>query len=262
VFRLLSLELRKIFQLWSVRASLTALAVLPLVVVLAADDFGQTGVVIVNAAQVAGASLVGVMQTLIYIMVAAAAAELVAGESVQGTLRTLLLRPITRASLISAKLVAAALFPFLGLGLMLLSSLVLGGISRGFGALPAGSGTVVGPGGWVGFGQTIPIAEALREVAFSYSLAAFAMIPVAFLAVLLAVITMNAGVSALGAYALIGFMGLGAFFPAIRDVLLTSHTGLWYREGGGGLGLSLGALAIYTAGLAIASVLSFDRKDL
>lgn len=262
MFLLLSLELRKIFQLWSVRASLAALAILPLVVVGAADDFGRTGVVVVNAAQVAGAALVGVMQTLIYIMVAAAAAELVAGESVQGTLRTLLLRPITRASLISAKLVGAALFPFLGLGLMLLSSLLLGGIFRGFDALPVGSGTVVGPGGWVGLGQTIAFPDAIREVALSYTLAAFAMIPVAFLAVLLAVITMNAGLSALGAYALIGFMGLGAFFPAVGDFLLTSHTGLWHREGGPALGPSLGALAVYAAAFAAAAVLTFDRKDL
>src|SRR5690606_5836634 len=114
-------------------------------------------------------------------------------EIANGTLPTVLLRPVTRPNWLAAKLVVAAAYPFILLTVFLVASL-LAGAQFGFGQFVGGTG--LGAGGLLGTGS-LSAGAALGELVRGFSLAAWALVPIAMLAVLLTVAFMNAAGGAL-----------------------------------------------------------------
>ncbi|MER3450884.1 MAG: ABC transporter permease [Thermus sp.] len=249
-------EFGKLFLLRSVRLGLLFALILPLVWSLAPGLKEVYGLVLASGWQVVALGLLAGMEFLFPFLVIMAAAELLGSEVAQGTLKTLLLRPLSRTRLFLAKLWAALLYPFA----LLLASFVgglLAGLPHGLSGFYGGTG--VGEGGFVGTGY-LTAGEALKELVRAHLLAGVVLWPLAALALLLAVAFLSTTASALASVAGLLLMRLLVAFPALKPFLLTTYLDLYLRPSALGLGLPL--LLIYTVGFSILAALYFERKDL
>ena len=220
---LLVMEFGKIARLSSVRFSLVLLLLFPFLWSYAPGIFEIYGFYLVSGYQVPALSLLSSMEFLLPLLVAIAAAELLGLEIANGTLPTILLRPITRSQWILAKVVAAAVYPFLVVAYLFASSL---------------------------FG----------EVASSFLVAGYSLVPIALLAILFTVIFMNAAGGALATLSTLIFMQLLVVFPALEPYLLTAQLRA-YIEPVAGMGWVVALIALYCAAFAAVSVILFERKD-
>ena len=253
---LLLMEFGKIARLSSVRFSLILLLLFPFLWSYAPGIFEIYGFYLVSGFQVPALSLLSSMEFLLPLLVAIAAAELLGLEIANGTLPTILLRPITRSQWILAKVVAAAVYPFLVVAYLFASSL-LAGLPHGFGAFVGGTG--LGAGGIIGQGQ-MPPGAAFTEVLSSFVVAGYSLVPIALLAILFTVIFMNAAGGALATLSTLIFMQLLVVFPALEPYLLTAQLRA-YIEPVAGMGWVVALIALYCAGFAAVSVILFERKD-
>lgn len=253
---LLGMEVGKLGRLTSVRASLVLLIVFPILWAYAPGVFEVYGFFLVSGFQVPALSLLSSMEFLMPLLVAISAAELVGIEKMHGTLPTILLRPVTRSQWLLAKVVVASAFPFALMAFLLFVSL-LAGAPYGFGPFVGGTG--LGDTGLIGEG-TLSAGAAFADVLGGYALAAASLVPVALLAVLATVITMNAASGALATMAVLIVMQLLVVFPTLDPYLLTRHLSA-YVDPVVGLGWVLTLIAVYAAAFAAAAVILFERKD-
>ena len=253
---LFGLEFGKLFRLSSLRFSLVLLAVFPLLWAYAPGIYNVYGFYIVSAFQVPALSLLSSMEFLLPLLVAIASAELLGIEIAYGTLPTVLLRPVTRSQWLLAKLLVAAVYPFILLTIFFGFSLVAGS-PLGFGDFIGGTG--VGVGGLLGEGLTSAPA-ALGELARAYLIAAASLVPISLLAVLFTVIFMNASAGALATLSVLIFMQLLVVFPSLGPFLLTSQLNA-YVTPVAGTGWVLTLIALYSAIFAAIAVVIFERKD-
>lgn len=256
MLRLFLWELDKLFHLRSVRLGLLVAFLLPFLWALAPGLKEVYGLVLASGWQVVALSLLAGMEFLFPFLVVMAASEALGAEVSQGTLKTLLLRPFPRYSLLFAKLLATFLYPFL----LLLASF-LGGVLAG---LPHGlagffGGTGVGPGGFAGVGYLSP-SGAFLELLRAHLLAGVVLLPMAALALLYATVFLSTTASALAAVATLLLMRLLIAFPALTPFLLTTYLDLHLRPQAAGVGLPL--LLLYTLGFGGLALLTFERKDL
>ena len=254
--RLLGLEFSKLFRLSSLRFSLVLLAVFPLLWAYAPGIYNVYGFFIVSAFQVPALSLLSSMEFLLPLLVAIASAELLGIEIAYGTLPTVLLRPVTRSQWLLAKLLVAAVYPFVLLAFFFVFSL-LAGSPQGFGDFVGGTG--VGIGGLLGEG-TMPAGAAWGELVRAYFVAATSLVPISLLSVLFTVIFMNASAGALATLAVLIFMQLLVVFPALGPYLLTSQLNA-YVSPVAGTGWVVALIALYSAVFAAVAVVIFERKD-
>lgn len=126
MFRLVRFEVYKLFRLRSVRLGLLFALLLPFLWALAPGLKEAYGLVLASGWQVVSLSLLAGMEFLFPFLVVVAASETLGSEVAQGTLKSLLLRPLSRTHLLLAKLFAVLLYPF-----VLLGASFLGGCSRG-----------------------------------------------------------------------------------------------------------------------------------
>ncbi|BAW01903.1 hypothetical protein TTMY_1517 [Thermus thermophilus] len=126
MFRLVGFEVYKLFRLRSVRLGLLFALLLPFLWALAPGLKEVYGLVLASGWQVVSLSLLAGMEFLFPFLVVMAASEALGSEVAQGTLKSLLLRPLSRIHLLLAKLFAVLLYPF-----VLLGASFLGGCSRG-----------------------------------------------------------------------------------------------------------------------------------
>ena len=248
-------ELEKLFFLKSPRIGVLVAFVLPLLWSLAPGLKQAYGLVLVSGWQVPALALLAGMEFLFPFLVSMAAAEVLGAEVAMGTLKPVLLRPISRARLITVKLLASLTYPFILLLASLLGGLLAGGI-HGFGGFYGGTG--LGPGGFAGQGFLTP-GQAFWEVARAYLLAGATLLPIAALAVLYSVIFLSTTASALATLATVLLMRLLVVFPALVPLLLTTYLDLYLKPEQAGPGLLL--LGIYTLGFGVLSALLFERKD-
>lgn len=253
---LLAMEFGKLARLSSVRFSVVLLLVFPFLWSYAPGIFEIYGFYLVSGFQVPALSLLSSMEFLLPLLVAITAAELLGLEIANGTLPTVLLRPITRSQWILAKVVAAAVYPFLVVFYLFLSSLVAG-LPHGFGAFVGGTG--LGAGGIIGQGE-LSAGAAMWEVFASYFVAGYSLVPIALLAILFTVVFMNAAGGALATLSTLIFMQLLVVFPALEPYLLTAQLRS-YIEPVAGMGWVVALIALYCAAFAAASVILFERKD-
>lgn len=253
---LLTMEVGKLARLASVRASLVLLLVFPVLWAYAPGIFEVYGFFLVSGFQVPALSLLSSMEFLMPLLVAITAAELVGLEKMHGTLPTVLLRPVTRSQWLLAKVIVTSAYPFAIMAFLLLVSL-LAGAPYGYGDFVGGTG--LGDAGLIGEG-TMRAGAALGEVVGGYALAAASLVPVALLAVLATVVTMNAASGALATMAVLIVMQLLVVFPALDPFLLTRHLSA-YVDPAVGLGWVLTLIALYAAAFAAGAVVLFERKD-
>lgn len=253
---LLAMEFGKLLRLSSVRFSLVLLLLFPFLWSYAPGIFEIYGFYLVSGFQVPALSLLSSMEFLLPLLVAIAAAELLGLEIANGTLPTVLLRPVTRSQWILAKVVAAAAYPFFVVLYLFVTSL-LAGIPHGFGAFVGGTG--LGAGGIIGQGQ-MSAGAALAEIASSFLVAGFSLVPIALLAIVFSVVFMNAAGGALATLSTLIFMQLLVVFPALEPYLLTAQLRS-YIEPVAGMGWVVALIALYSAAFAATSVIVFERKD-
>lgn len=253
---LLRMEASKILRLTSVRAAFVLLLVFPVLWAYAPGIFEVYGFFLVSGFQVPALGLLSSMEFLMPLLVAITAAELVGIESMHGTLPTVLLRPVTRSQWLLAKLVVLCVYPFALMAFFLLVSL-LAGAPYGYGPFVGGTG--LGDGGLIGQGLLSP-GEALGQILAGYALAATSLVPVALLAVLATVVTMNAASGALATVSILIVMQLLVVFPALDPFLLTRYLSA-YADPVAGLGWVLTLIGLYAAAFAAAAVVLFERKD-
>ncbi len=248
-------EIVKMLHLRSVRLGLAAAFVLPIIWTLAPGLKKVYGLVLVSGWQVPSLALLAGMEFLYPFLIAMAAAEVLGAEVSMGTLKPLLLRPLSRTRFIGAKLLAALFYPLLVLAVSLAASL-LAGLPHGLGGFFGGTG--LGAGGFAGVGF-LTAGGALAETVKAYLLAALTLMPIAALSLMFAVWFSNTTAAALGAIATVLLMRLLVAFPALEPLLLTSYLNLYLHPKDLAMGLSL--LFIYTLGFGLLAVMLFERKD-
>jgi ABC-2 type transport system permease protein len=253
---LVSLELGKWFHLSSVRFSTVLLTLLPLMWAYAPGIFDVYGVFLVSGFQVPALSLLSGMEFLFPLLTAIISAELLGVEISYGTLRAMLLRPVSRAQWLLGKLLVAVLMPFMLLGFVLLVSL-LAGLAFGYGPFVGGTG--LGAGGLVGEGLTVP-STAMLELLGAFTRAAFSLVPVSLLGLLLTVVFMNTASGALATLGILIVSGLFVVFPGVSPYLPTTLLDS-YLPSAGGQGFSLLLTGVYSLLLALAAMVVFERKD-
>ena len=253
---LLRMELGKLFRLASVRFGLALLVLFPLLWAYAPGIFEVYGFFLVSGFQVPALSLLSSMQFLMPLLVAITAAELLGVELAHGTLPTVLLRPVTRPQWLSAKLIVAALYPFVAMAVFLVASLLFGA-PYGYGSFVGGTG--LGEAGLAGTG-TMTAAVALSELLRGYAVAALALVPIAMLAVLFSVLFMSAAGGALATLSTLIFMQLLVVFPRVEPYLLTTQLNA-YASPVADLAWVVALILVYAALFAAAAVVLFERKD-
>jgi ABC-2 type transport system permease protein len=256
VSALLRMEIGKLGRLASVRFSAAVLVIFPLLWAYAPGIFDVYGFFLVSGFQVPALALLSSMEFLLPLLIAITCAELIGIELNHGTLPTVLLRPVTRAQWLLAKLLVASAYPFLAMGFFLLMSLVAG---FAFGYGPFVGGTGLGRQGLLGAGTMLPV-DAWREILQAYAIAAYSLMPIGLLAVLFAVVLMNAAGGALATLATLIVMQLLVVFPAVTPYLLTTQLSA-YVEPASPLGWVATLIAFYCAAFAAAAVIVFERKD-
>jgi ABC-2 type transport system permease protein len=253
---LLRMEFGKLVRLTSVRFGLVVLLVFPLLWAYAPGIFDVYGFFLVSGFQVPALSLLSSMQFLLPLLAAITAAELLGMEIANGTLPTVLLRPVTRPQWLTAKLLVVTVYPFLMLAVFLLASLAAG-LPYGFGSFVGGTG--LGESGLLGQGTMLPSA-AFGEVVRAYLVAGLALVPIGLLSVLFTVLFMNAAGGALATLATLIFMQLLVVFPSVEPFLLTTQLNA-YATPASGLLWVVALIALYAALFAAFAVVVFERKD-
>jgi ABC-2 type transport system permease protein len=251
------IELAKLRALRSVWLAAGVLFVLPWIWSFAPDLPKVYGLALVSAYQMPTLSLLTVMQFVLPLLVSVSVAELIGAEVTARTLATAVLRPVTRSQILAAKLAVALIYPLLLLAILLVSSL-LAGARFGLGAFYGGSG--LGAGGFAGLGLTSP-ALALGQILRAYLLAWCSLLPVAALALLCAVWSLQTALATLATIVALAAMRLLVVFPGIRPLLLTSHLDL-YQAAPSTVGSSAVLLAIYLVLFVAGCFYLFDRRDL
>jgi ABC-2 type transport system permease protein len=260
ILGLLRLEFRKLLGFRSVRLGCIFAFLVPILISFAPDDvlpfIVGANLIVSSGWQVPGFALYTAMVYLLPLLVAVTCAELIGGEVAWGTLRPLLMRPVSRAQIIVSKLFVATLYPFLLLAVSLLGGLV-GGIRFGFGAFAGGTG--LGPGMFQGIGTLEPVG-ALLELTNGYLVAGLTLAPIAGLAVAFSVRFLNTAAAALATVATVLLMPLMMIFPLVTPFLLTTH--LKAYAPGSNAANSILLLTIYALLTWVATLILFERKDL
>ncbi len=255
MLKLIGWEIVKMLHLRSVRLGLAAAFVLPIIWTLAPGLKQVYGLVLVSGWQVPSLALLAGMEFLYPFLVAMAAAEVLGSEISMGTLKPLLLRPLSRTRFITAKLVAALAYPFVVLGVSLLAAL-FAGLPHGLGGFFGGTG--LGEGGFAGVGF-LGAGAAFAEVIRAYVFAALTLLPIAGLSLMFAVWFSSTTAAALGAIATVLLMRLLVAFPGLKPLLLTTYLDLYLHPTD--WVIRLGLLFIYTLGFGMLAVMLFVRKD-
>jgi len=189
--------------------------------------------------------------------------EIVSGEVAEGTLRTVLCRPIRRSSLFAAKVAASMIYGMCLVLFLGVSAYLLGWAFFGRGGLLAG-GTFEHPMvAWYGQGP------ALARLCLSYVLTAVGATTVGMIALFISNWLHNS-LGAIGGAIMLLFTALVIgeipYFKPIKDYLFSTHLLMgqkafadpipWHEVAYG-----LKCLAIYIAALFAVSLAMFQRKD-
>jgi len=223
------------------------------------SEFVVTGRTI-TALFVARAIMEVALAVLVPMLIAVVVGALVAGERQSGTLRTLMIRPVARWWVLSAKLLtgwsfAAAVTIFLGI-----AGLTIGWLVFGWGDLVIFSG-----------GLTVLDAHTgLVRLVLAYLLAVAAMCTVAALALMFSTIFDNSMAAAgltVATLLVMGIVGELPYFEHMRPHLLTTHL-RFYSEmfaatvNRAALVTSAAYLAGYTIVTTIIAIIIFQRRDI
>jgi len=203
---------------------------------------------------------------LLPIFVAMSAGVQIAGEARSGTLRMICTRPISRASLVMSKFAVTALHALLLLSFFIGLNLLVGLIFVGWGNLEL----YPGPLNLVDTPGKIMRDEALMRFVYAAVSGTWALLVIAALALLCSVIfdsPVQAIVITIAAYLTLYIVGRVEFFEHLRPYFFTTDMDFWRYvfkpeipwQSFWHYACVCGA---YTAGLLLATVVIFERKDI
>lgn len=211
-----------------------------------------------NGLYVALGTLFALSTFLLPLLAAMSGSQTIAGEAEGGTLRTVLMQPVRRGSLLAAKWSVANLYIAIGLVVMLAGSFIAGGAIFGFKPMVLMSGQTVGVGHGIGL------------LVSAYLFVLVAMAAVVSLALVFSTLT-NSGLTAVAAamVLVIIMLILGALsvFDFLRPYLFTSHFAAWinlFRDpiDWGPIRDALINFAVWIGAMTGIAWLIFRRKDI
>jgi ABC-2 type transport system permease protein len=171
-----------------------------------------------NGLYVALGTLFALSMFLLPLLAAMAGSQTIAGEAESGTLRSVLMQPVRRGSLLMAKWSAANLYVALGLVVMLAGSFIAGGAIFGFKPM------------FLLSGQTVGVGHGIGLLVSAYVFVLVAMATVVSLAVLFSTLT-NSGLTAVAAAMVLVIimliLGGLSVFDFLKPYLFTSHFTAW-----------------------------------
>ena len=203
---------------------------------------------------------------LLPIFVSMSAGSQIASEARSGTLRMICTRPISRASLILSKFLVSAFHAGLLLTFFIVLNLVVGLIFVGWGNLelyPGPLNLVDAPG-------KIMRDEALMRFAYAVLSGTWALLVIVSLALLCSVVfdsPAQAVVMTIAVYLALYIVGRVEFFEQLRPYFFTTDMDFWrdvFKPNIPWQSLWHYACVCgaYTAGLLLATVVIFERKDI
>jgi ABC-2 type transport system permease protein len=211
-----------------------------------------------NGLYVAMGSLFALSVFLLPLLASMAGSQTIAGEAENGTLRTVLMQPVNRGSLLMAKWFVANLYIAIGLVILAIGSLIAGGAFYGIHPLMLLTG------------ETVGIAHSFWLLLLAYVFVLFGMAAVVSLAVALSTLT-NSGLTAMaaGLVLVIIMLILGGLsvFDFLRPYLFTSHFSAWIQlfsqpVDWAPIRDALINFAIWIASMTSIAWLIFRRKDI
>jgi len=204
------------------------------------------------------ASLFALVGFLLPLLAAMAGSQTIAGEAESGTLRTVLMQPVRRGSLLLAKWFTANVYVAIGLIILAIGSVIAGGAVYGLKPILLLSGQQAGVG------------ETIWLTFLAYIFVLFGMAAVVSLAVTFSTLT-NSGLTAVaGALVLVIIMvilGSISVFDFMHPYLFTTHFTSWiniFRDPveWGPIRDALINFTIWTAGMTGIAWFVFRRKDI
>jgi ABC-2 type transport system permease protein len=167
-----------------------------------------------NGFYVAIGSLFALVTFLLPLLASMAGSQTVAGEAENGTLRTVLMQPVRRGSVLLAKWFVANVYIAIGLIILFVGSLIAGGSFYGLHSLILLTG------------QTVSVGHSLWLIFLSYLFVLAGMAAVVSLALALSTLT-NSGLTAMAAglvlVIIMIILGNLSFFAFLRPYLFTYH---------------------------------------
>ncbi len=158
----LMLRRRRVWLCWALLCALPALVAVLLAVTGLAPPPGRgaafLSAVVSNGQIFPAAALALVLPVFLPITVAVVSGDAVAGEAATGMLRYLLVRPVGRLRLLTAKLVSVAVFTLLAVALVTVTSYIVGIAAFGFGGTTGGATPTV-----TGFGAVPSLSGPVIE---------------------------------------------------------------------------------------------------
>jgi ABC-2 type transport system permease protein len=222
------------------------------------EDFIISGS-FVNAAFLCRFLLEGVVYTFLPLFCCMVCGDVLASESAEGTLRTLLCRPITRLNVLASKY-AVGIFYVLGLSIGTgVMAYIIGAIFLGRGSL-----VILTNGVWV-----FPERMALLRLGIVYSLVAVGMICIGSIAFAVSTFLSNSNGAIAGAMGLMfGSMIIGSieFFAKIKPFLFTTYLETWRELFADKIDThmvlkSFGVMLLYSAIAFVIGLWVFHRRD-
>ena len=228
---------RRVWLCWVLLCALPALIAVLLATTRLAAPPGRSGnflsAVVTNGQLFPAAALALVLPVFLPITVAIVSGDAVAGEASSGVLRYLLVRPVGRLRLLTAKLISVAAYVLLAVLFVTVTSYIVGVAAFGFG--PDAS---LGGGGGVASlsGVVLSPAELLLRTAATVGYLALCMLALGAVGLFFSTLTDSPLVAALGVLALV--VTSAVLQPldaanAIQPYLPTSHWLAWvdlYRD--------------------------------
>lgn len=190
--------------------------------------------------------------------------ETFAGEHTEGTLRTLLTRPVSRGSVFASKFVSSLIYTTALVAFLGVSAYVIGAVMFGTGGLLS-TGTFTRPMlGWYAQG------EAIARLALAYGLTLVVVLTVGMIAFFISIWLSNP-LGAIGGGVMLQFatfiMSEIAYFKPVKHYLFGAHMMVGqnafldpipWRE----IGSAVACLGAYIVVLLAASAIIFKRKDI
>jgi ABC-2 type transport system permease protein len=171
-----------------------------------------------NGLYVALGALFALSTFLLPLLAAMSGSQSIAGEAENGTLRTVLMQPVRRITLLLAKWSVANLYIAIGLLVLLASSLIAGGAIFGFKSMVLIAGPPIGVG------------HAIGLIFSAYVFVLIAMAAVVSLALVFSTLT-NSSLTAVGAamglMIIMLILGSLSVFDFLRPYFFTSHFAAW-----------------------------------
>lgn len=222
------------------------------------QDFIVTGSFI-NAAFLCRHLLEGITYTFLPLFACMVCGDLIASEAADGTIRTLLCRPITRAQVVISKYMVACMYVLalsIGTGVL---AYVMGTAFLGRGSLVLFSGGI-----WV-----LPETTAIVRLAAAYALVAAGMLAVGSISFAVSTFLSNSN-GAIGAA--MGILYGSAviqeieYFKVLKPYLLTTHLDKWHRLFTGAFDAhaflkAILVMLIYSAVSFAIGLIIFRRRD-